>query len=100
VLYESKKLCPSKEMQWEKCAPHMEKQTEILPVKKVVTCHWMRPWLNQHPPVHQLPVLSIGWAAFPHPVPDPVLTQDCTTLNLFGQLTFDPFYLLGAFFPT
>jgi hypothetical protein len=34
------------------------------------------------------------------PVPDPVLTQNCTTVNLFGLLTFDPFYFLGVLFPT
>ncbi len=49
---------------------------------------------------HQLAVLSIGWwAAFLHPVPDSVLTQHPTTVNLFGLLTFDPFYLLGVFSP-
>jgi hypothetical protein len=55
--------------------------------------------VNQHPPVHQLAVLSIGWAAFPHPVPNPVLTQDCTTVNVFGLLTFDPSYFLVFFLP-
>ncbi len=52
--------------------------------------------MNQHQPVHQLNVLSIGWAAFLHPVPEPVLTQHCTKVNLFGLLTFDPFYLVGG----
>jgi hypothetical protein len=56
--------------------------------------------VNQHPPVHQLAILSIGWAAFLHPVPNPVLTQHSTTINLFGMLTFDPFYFFGCFFPT
>jgi hypothetical protein len=71
-----------------------------------LTPHLQKPWLsrsinwarvNQHPPVHQLAVLSIGWAAFLHSVPGPVLTQHCTTVNLFGLLTFDPFYFLGVF---
>jgi len=55
--------------------------------------------VNQHPPLHQLAILSIGWAACLHPVPDPVLTQHCTTVNLFGLLTFDPFYFWDVFFP-
>jgi hypothetical protein len=48
--------------------------------------------------VHQLAVLSIGWAAFLHPVRNPVLTQHCATVNLFGLLTFDPFCFFGCFF--
>ncbi len=27
----------------------------------------------------------------------PVLSQHCTTVNLFGLLTFDPFYFLSVF---
>jgi len=57
---------------------------------------WAR--VNQHPPVHQLTVLFIGWAAFFHRIPDLVLTQHCNTINLFGLLTFDPFYFVGCFF--
>ncbi len=46
-----------------------------------------------------LVVLSIGWAACSfHPVPDLVLTQHYTTVNLFGLLTFDPFFVFGLFF--
>jgi hypothetical protein len=55
--------------------------------------------VNQHPPVHQLAILSIGWAAFFHPVPDSLSTQHCTTVNLFGLLTFDTFFFWGVFFP-
>ncbi len=43
--------------------------------------------------------VHIGWALFLHPVPDPVLTQHSTTVNLFGLLTFDPFYFFVCFFP-
>jgi len=50
--------------------------------------------------VHQLVVLPIGWAVFFDPFPDSMLTQHCTTINLFGLMTFDPFYLLGVFFTT
>jgi len=35
--------------------------------------------MNQHRPMHQLVVLSIGWAIFFHPVPDPALTKLCHT---------------------
>ncbi len=52
---------------------------------------------NQHPPVHQLAVLFIGWAAFLHPLLDPVLTQHSTTVNLFGLLTFDLFFCVWFF---
>jgi hypothetical protein len=52
--------------------------------------------VNQHPQIHQLAVLSIGWAAFFHPVPDPSLTL--STLNLFWLLTFDPFSFGVLFF--
>jgi len=65
----------------------------------VAGCLRRRARVNQHPTVHQLAVLSIWWAVFLHPVPDPVLTQHCTS-QLFGLLTFDPFYFLGVFFST
>jgi len=40
--------------------------------------------VNQHPPVHQLAVLSMGWAAFFHSVSNPMLTQHCNTVNFLG----------------
>jgi hypothetical protein len=67
----------------------------------------MRPWLNQHPHWGQSEPATtsapvgcsvVGWAALPHAVPDPVLTQRCTTVNLFWLLTSDSFYFLGVFF--
>jgi hypothetical protein len=54
--------------------------------------------MNQHPPFHQLAVLSIGWAVFLHPVPDPVLTQHCTS-QLFWAAHFWSFLFFGCFFP-
>jgi hypothetical protein len=54
--------------------------------------------VNQHPPVHQLDVLSIGWALFFHPVPDPVLTQHCTSQPFWAADLWLSFYLLGVFF--
>jgi hypothetical protein len=48
--------------------------------------------------MHQLAVLVVGWDVFLHLVPDPALTQNCTTVNLFGLLTFEPFYFMGVFF--
>jgi hypothetical protein len=54
--------------------------------------------VNQHPLMHQLVVLSKGWATFLHPIPNPMLTQHCTIVNIFGMLTLDPFFL-GVFFP-
>ncbi len=38
--------------------------------------------VNQHPPMHQLAILSIGWAAFFHPTPDPEL------IDIVPQSTF------------
>jgi hypothetical protein len=38
----------------------------------------MKAIVNQHPLVHQLAILSIGWAMFLHSVLDHVLTQHCT----------------------
>jgi hypothetical protein len=54
--------------------------------------------VNQHPPVHQLAVLSTGWVVFLHPVPDPVLTQHCTG-QLFWAADLWPFSFFGCLFP-
>jgi hypothetical protein len=49
--------------------------------------NWAR--VNQHPPMQQLAILPIGWAAFLHPVPDPPLTnQHCTPVNPFLAADF------------
>ncbi len=57
------------------------------------------PW-NQHPPVHQLAVLSIRWAAFLHPVSDPVLTNILPQSTSFGcsSLTLLPPFCFWVFF--
>jgi len=42
------------------------------------------PTMNQHPPMHQLVILSMGWAVFLHPVPDPALTNIVSHSTFFG----------------
>jgi hypothetical protein len=44
-----------------------------------------------------LAILSIRWATFLHSIFDFMLTQHYTIINLFGLLTFDPFYFSGVF---
>jgi hypothetical protein len=46
--------------------------------------------------MHQL----VRWAVFLHLIYNHVLTQHCTTFNLFRLLNFDPFQIFGVFFPT
>jgi hypothetical protein len=49
--------------------------------------------VHQHSPVHQLAILSIGWAAaFFHLALEPCFNQHCSTINLFWLLTFDSFF--------
>jgi hypothetical protein len=40
--------------------------------------------MNQHRPMHQLVILSMGWAVFLHPVPDPALTNIVSHSTFFG----------------
>jgi len=34
--------------------------------------------------MHQLAILSMGWAAFSHPIPDPALTHIAPQSTFFG----------------
>jgi hypothetical protein len=55
--------------------------------------------VNQHSPVHQLAILSIGWAAaFFHLAFDPALINIVPQSTLFWLLTFDS--ILTIFFST
>jgi hypothetical protein len=45
--------------------------------------------VNQPPWLHQLAILSTGWATFFHPVPDTTVNQHWTTVKPFQLPTFD-----------
>jgi hypothetical protein len=51
--------------------------------------------VNQHPPMHQLAVLSTGWAAFFHSAPDGVHHSPF----IFATDHFTFFFLCGRFSP-
>jgi hypothetical protein len=48
---------------------------------------WKKPMLdimNQHPPMHQLAILSIGWVVSFHPILDLALTNIVPQSNFYG----------------
>jgi hypothetical protein len=103
---ESKLSCSDKESM-PKTKPHAH--TWITKTKIVLTAIPSKPEragplparVNpEHPPLHQLAILSIQWAAFFHLPPHPVLTN-ITTVNLFGCwhwiFFFFNFFWGGAF---
>jgi hypothetical protein len=53
-------------------------------VKLVVADQSVMMKVNQHSPVHQLAILSIGWAAFFHLALDPALTNIVPQSTFFG----------------
>jgi hypothetical protein len=45
--------------------------------------------VNQHPPMHQLVILFIGWVAFFHPAPDIMLINIVPQSTLFFKKVVD-----------
>ncbi len=81
---------------------HLSSHCNFPPTENYYLYHPVLPHgYSELAPTHQCTswtVLSIGWDVFLHPVPDPVLTQHCTT-QLFWAADLLPFYLFfGCFF--
>jgi hypothetical protein len=53
--------------------------------------------VNQHPPLHQLAILSIGWVTFFHPTPDLALTKIAPHSTILACRPFDVFSWMGFF---
>jgi hypothetical protein len=64
---------------------------------------WKLARVNQPPWLHQLAVLSIGWAGWFASFSFtslPYVNQHSTTVNLFWLLTFDHLFFIAIFFST
>ncbi len=64
----------------------------------MVTVSSQRARVNQQPPMHQLVVLSTGWAPFFYSASDGVLLQSISCLFAGDHCTFFFWFVLGCFF--